>query len=55
VHDLPGATPRLTAAATGVVRVLVNGVETVVDNEATGALPGAVLRSGRDTRTVTTP
>jgi N-acyl-D-aspartate/D-glutamate deacylase len=55
VHDLPGATPRLTAAATGVVRVLVNGVETVVDSEATGALPGAVLRSGRDTRTVNTP
>jgi N-acyl-D-aspartate/D-glutamate deacylase len=52
VHDLPGDTPRLTAGANGVVRVLVNGVETVVDNAATGALPGAVLRSGRDTVTV---
>jgi N-acyl-D-aspartate/D-glutamate deacylase len=52
VHDLPGGSARLTAAATGVVRVLVNGVETVVDNEATGALPGHVLRSGSDTRTV---
>jgi N-acyl-D-aspartate/D-glutamate deacylase len=52
VDDLPGGTARLTAAANGVVRVLVNGVETVADNEATGALPGALIRSGRDTRTV---
>lgn len=52
VRDLPGDSPRLTAASHGVVRVLVNGVETVVDSEATGATPGAVLRSGRDTDTV---
>jgi N-acyl-D-aspartate/D-glutamate deacylase len=55
VDDLPGGSSRLTAGAHGVVRVLVNGVETVVDNEATGALPGSVLRSGQDTTTVAVP
>jgi N-acyl-D-aspartate/D-glutamate deacylase len=54
VRDLPGTGPRLTAGSTGVVRVLVGGVETVRDGAATGATPGAVLRSGRDTVTVAT-
>jgi N-acyl-D-aspartate/D-glutamate deacylase len=54
VHDLPGDSPRLTAGSIGVVRVLVNGTVTVVDGKATGALPGTVLRSGRDTDTVAT-
>jgi N-acyl-D-aspartate/D-glutamate deacylase len=52
VHDLPGDTPRLFAGSHGVVRVLVNGVETVRDGEPTGAVPGRVLRSGRDTASV---
>lgn len=54
VHDLPGNSPRLTAGSIGVVRVLVNGVVTVVDGTPTGDLPGKVLRSGRDTDTVAT-
>ena len=52
VDDLPGGSARLTAEAEGVVRVYVGGVATVVDNAGTGATPGRVLRSGRDTHTV---
>jgi N-acyl-D-aspartate/D-glutamate deacylase len=54
VHDLPGDSPRLTAGAQGVRRVYVNGVVAVEDNQATDALSGTVLRSGRDTTTVAT-
>jgi len=33
--------------------VIVGGTAIVVDDEPTGATPGTVLRSGRDTETVT--
>jgi N-acyl-D-aspartate/D-glutamate deacylase len=47
--DLPGESKRLLADPIGVVRVLVNGQETIVDGQPTGDVPGTVLRSGRDT------
>ena len=53
VADLPGDSARLTAGSPGIVRVLVNGMPIVEDGAATGATPGSVLRSGRDTDTVT--
>lgn len=54
VHDLPGGSPRLDSRALGVRAVWVNGVEAIRDDVVTGAVPGRVLRSGRDTATVST-
>ena len=52
VNDLPGGTGRLFAEATGVKRVIVSGVDIVVDGRPTDARPGTILRSGTHTRTV---
>jgi len=50
--DLPGGAGRLTGAATGIASVYVSGTEIVRDGTLTGARPGHVLRSGRDTHTI---
>jgi len=52
LDDLPGGASRIVATATGMHHVLVAGTEIVRDGTFTGATPGTVLRSGRDTETV---
>jgi hypothetical protein len=49
--DLPAGAARLYADAVGIEHVIVNGQSVIQRNEATGVLPGRVLRSGRDTAT----
>jgi N-acyl-D-aspartate/D-glutamate deacylase len=52
-YDLPGTDAgRVYADAIGVHAVLVNGTVIVRDGQHTDAMPGTVLRSGRDTATV---
>lgn len=51
--DLPGGAGRVYSDSIGVEHVIVNGVESVRDNVALEARAGTLLRSGRDTETVT--
>ena len=54
-HDLPAGGLRLYAESVGIEHVLVAGQAIVEHGKLTDALPGTVLRSGRDTETVTIP
>ena len=44
VHDLPAGGKRLMQEATGYLHTIVSGVETYVNGEATGTLPGRLVR-----------
>jgi len=51
-NDLPAGAGRLFCEAIGVEHVIVNGEQILAHGQHTGALPGKVLCSGRDTQTV---
>jgi N-acyl-D-aspartate/D-glutamate deacylase len=51
--DLPGGAGRIYGEAEGIAHVLVNGIPAVEGGEVLDARPGTLLRSGRDTDTVT--
>jgi N-acyl-D-aspartate/D-glutamate deacylase len=48
-YDLPAGGKRLLQGARGYRATVVSGAITYVDGEATGALPGRLVRGGRDT------
>jgi N-acyl-D-aspartate/D-glutamate deacylase len=54
-YDLPGDNLRLYAEAEGIEHVFVNGRQIVAGDHFTGDSGGTLLRSGRDTETVTVP
>jgi len=54
-YDLPAGAGRLYAEADGIEHVLVGGVEVVCGKKITDARPGRLLKSGRDTDTVSVP
>ena len=47
VHDLPAGGKRLVQAASGYLHTIVSGVETYQDGEATGELPGRLVRGAQ--------
>jgi len=51
--DLPGGAGRVYGEAVGIEHVIVNGVHAVEHGELLDARPGTLIRSGRDTDTVT--
>jgi N-acyl-D-aspartate/D-glutamate deacylase len=52
-RDLPAGAPRLVSSTTGIEHVFVGGLGVYEAGVATGELPGRLLRSGRDSTTVT--
>jgi N-acyl-D-aspartate/D-glutamate deacylase len=50
VHDLPAGGKRLMQDATGYRHTIVSGVETYANGEATGALPGRLVRGPQTDR-----